>query len=157
MKNTDSLIQTLAAIGKALGDKNQVLDSFQELLLRFVEDPMTEAQYGVVYRTKTGGGLYICPARLGTSPKEMEESELAAMLSVRGAGYRPLSVLSHGVYHAGLHTGGSCPVFYARCFDSDHLFSAEWMTCASKAKIAISNTPEKFSQLFRVEHETADH
>lgn len=146
--NKASLVSLLECIGTSIGDKSKLFDSFQDLLMAFIDEPMSTCELAVFFKTPTGHEFFKQPLPIGARPSEVELIEIANLHTVRGGGFLPLLVLSHG-YHQHNATN-----YFVRGFDKHNFFRAEWVGRAETARVSYCGTPANLSELFTVEHDT---
>lgn len=144
------LLSLLETIGHTVPDKTKLFQGFEDLLLAFIEEPMTTSELAVIFQTKTDYQLLKRPMPTGLRPSAAEAIEIANLHTVRGGGFLPLLILSHGFYH------NQATTFYIRGYDRENTFSAEWLGRAESARVSYSGTPKHLSDLFTVEHEATN-
>lgn len=145
--NKSDLLGLLDCISKSIVDRSKLYDSFQELLLAFIDEPMTTCEIAVFFQSKNGHEFIKEPLPIGVRPSDVGEIEIAKLQTVRGGGFRPLLVLSHG-FHQNNATN-----FFVRGFDASNFFRAEWVGRAETARVSYCGTPANISELFTVEHD----
>lgn len=147
--NKTNLLELLHTIGDSIGNKSKLFDAFQELLLAFIEEPMSTCELAVFFETKDGHQFFKRPLPTGSRPSAVELIEIANLQTVAGGGYKPLLVISHGYHHS------NATSYFVRAYDGTDFFRAEWIGRAETARVSYSGTPENLRELFKVEHDTA--
>jgi len=147
--NKSNLLGLLQTIGESIGDKSKLYDAFQELLLAFIEEPMSTCELAVFFETKNGHEFFKRPLPTGSRPSAVEWIEIAKLQTVLGGGFKPLLVLSQG-FHQEKATS-----YFVRGYDGTNFFGAQWIGRAETARVSYSGTPANLRELFKVEHDTA--